>query len=170
MNLDHHILLVDCDLRRPSAHRLFGIDQHPGLSDHLSNQLDLAPLIQKTVLPRLSMVTAGKSPFNPTELLTSERMVRFLDEVKNRYKDRVVVLDSPPAMVAAELSVLAGFAEGIVLVVKEGGPKREHVMEVIQQLDKKKILGIVGNFASMQTSGYYYKSKRYKKYYQQRTD
>jgi capsular exopolysaccharide synthesis family protein len=166
MNLNRHVLLVDSDLRRPAIHRLFNISAEPGLSDHLAERHDLTYMIQRVCLPRMSVVAAGASPPNPVELLTSDRMIRFLDEVKGRYEDRLVVLDSPPAMIAAELNVLAGFSDGIILVVKEGGPKREDVMAVVSQLDPEKMLGIVGNFTNKRTSHYHYNSKYYKNYSQ----
>jgi capsular exopolysaccharide synthesis family protein len=166
LNPDRHVLLVDSDLRDPSIHRLLGLSNRAGLSDHLDNQQDLASLIHPAVLPRMSVVSAGPRTPNPSELLTSETMFRFLDEVRDRYDDRLVVLDSPPATVAAELSVLAGFADGILLVIKEGGPKREEVLAVVEQLGKKKFLGIVGNFTSERSSGYYYRNKHYRRYYQ----
>lgn len=164
MNLNHHVLLVDCDLRRPSLHALFGLRPEPGLSDHLAALRDLAAVIQRVALPRLSVVPAGLTPLNPAELLTSDRMARFLDEVKNRYQDRFVILDSPPPTVASELKILSSLVDGIVLVLKEGGPGREKVQDVVRQLDKKKILGMVGNFASKRSSDAYYYDKKYRYY------
>lgn len=164
LHLDRHVLLVDCDLRKPSLHRLFGLRDAPGLSEHLEGNMGLASLLQKTTLPRLSLLSAGKSPFNPAELLTSEKMFSFLEEVKNRYEDRLIVMDSPPLMAAAESNVLGRFAEGILLVVREGGPKRDDVLEAVQKIDKRKILGLVGNFTSKRSSGYYYNSKKYTGY------
>jgi exopolysaccharide/PEP-CTERM locus tyrosine autokinase len=164
LHLDRHVLLVDCDLRKPSLHRLFGLRDAPGLSEHLEGNMGLASLLQKTTLPRLSLLSAGKSPFNPAEMLTSEKMFSFLEEVKNRYEDRLIVMDSPPLMAAAESNVLGRFAEGILLVVREGGPKRDDVLEAVQKIDKRKILGLVGNFTSKRKSGYYYNSKKYHRY------
>jgi capsular exopolysaccharide synthesis family protein len=170
MNLNNHVLLVDGDLRMPALHRLFGLRPEPGLSDHLAARLDLAAVIQRVALPRLSVVTAGTIPINPAELLNSAGMVRFLDEVKNRYVDRFVVIDSPPPAVASELKILSGLVDGVVLVVKEGGPGRENVEEVVRQIGKKKILGIVGNFASRRGSGSYYDHKQYQRYRRKQTN
>jgi capsular exopolysaccharide synthesis family protein len=167
MNLNHHVLLVDGDMRLPSLHRMFGLQPEPGLSDHLTARQELSALIQRVPHPRLSVVTAGALPVNPAELLTSSRMIRFLDEVKNRYMDRFVVLDSPPITVASEMKILSGLVDGIVLVLKEGGPKREIVQDVMLQLDKRKILGLVGNFASKRNSGSYYYNKDYQRYHRQ---
>jgi exopolysaccharide/PEP-CTERM locus tyrosine autokinase len=169
MNLNHHVLLVDCDLRRPSLHALFNLRPDPGLSDHLAARRDLAAVIQRVAQPRLSVVSAGRTPLNPAELLTSDRMARFLDEVKNRYQDRFVILDSPPPAVASELKILSGLVDGIVLVLKEAGPGREKVQDVVRQLDKQKILGMVGNFASKRGSDADYYDKQYR-YYQHKKD
>jgi exopolysaccharide/PEP-CTERM locus tyrosine autokinase len=164
LHLDRYVLLVDCDLRNPTLHRLFGRQEAPGLSEHLEEHLALHALLQKTQLPRLSLLSAGRKSYNPSELVTSEKMFAFLQEVKSRYEDRVIVMDAPPLMAAAESNVLAGFADGILLVVRENGPKREAVQEAVQKIDKRKILGIVGNFTSKRTSGYYYSSKKYGRY------
>lgn len=167
MSLDRHVFLVDCDLRRPSIHRIFGQPLNPGLREHLTTDQDLSAVVQATTVPSLYLITAGECPDNPSEVLSSERMAGFLQETTARHPDRLIVMDSPPALVAAESLVLAGFAEGIVLVVKKNGPRREEVHELVRKLGRQKILGIVGNFEAKITSGYYYKKKKYGRYYRQ---
>lgn len=165
MSLDRHVFLVDGDLRRPSIHRLFGRPLGPGLTEHLTAFQDLSTVVQPAPLPSLYLVTAGRCPDNPSEVLSSERMAGFLQAVTAQHPDRLVVIDSPPALVAAESMVLAGFADGIILVVKKNGPRREEVHELVRKLGRQKILGIVGNFEAKITSGYYYKMKKYGRYY-----
>jgi protein-tyrosine kinase len=166
MSLDRHVFLVDCDLRRPSIHKLFRAKAQPGLSEHLAGFQDLSAVMQKTSQTGLYLLTAGKCPENPSEVLSSERMAGFLQETTTRYQDRMLIIDSAPAMLAAESSVLAGFADGIILVVKKNGPPREEVQELVRKLGRKKIIGIVGNFEAKLTSGYYYKMKKYGRYYE----
>jgi len=88
--IDRHVLLMDCDLRRPTAHSLFGFGRVPGLSDYLADGTSLPTLLQKTKVPKLTLLPAGKPPHNPAELLSSERMADLVNEVSERYGDRFI--------------------------------------------------------------------------------
>ena len=106
--MDQHSLLVDCDLRKPVLAKMFGLDNRVGLVDYLRDDVPLSELIVKTPVKTLSVLTSGKSPANPAELLGSTRMSALVDELSGRYDDRVIIFDTPPMLVAAESSVLAG--------------------------------------------------------------
>ncbi len=96
IHVNWNVLLVDCDLRRPSVHSQFGFGDVPGLSDYLSNGRDLPSLLLRTAVEHLTILPGGRPPSNPSELLSSERMAAFIDEVAERYNDRLIILDSPP--------------------------------------------------------------------------
>ncbi|MEJ2032676.1 MAG: polysaccharide biosynthesis tyrosine autokinase [Deltaproteobacteria bacterium] len=140
-----HALLIDCDLRRPSLAGLFGLPNDKGLSDYLQSGTDLGRLIRKTGFRKLSIIPSGRPPYNPAELLGSERLTAMIDEVANRYPDRFVVFDSPPLRNAAETAILAKQLEGIVLVVREGKSRREDVSELVETIGPEKIVGLVYN-------------------------
>ena len=146
-HVNWNVLLVDCDLRKPSVHRQFGFPEVPGLSHYLSNGTKLPSLLQKTAVEHLTILPAGRPPDNPSELLSSERMAAFIDELVARYNDRLIILDSPPAKLTAEPAALARHVDGILLVIKHGSTPRDSAVELVNKLGKDKILGaIVNNF------------------------
>ncbi len=146
-HVNWNVLLVDCDLRRPSIHRQFGFPEVPGLSCYLSNGMKLPSLLQRTAVEHLTILPAGRPPDNPSELLSSERMAAFIDEVVARYSDRLIILDSPPPKLTAESAALARHVDGILLVIKHGSTPRDSAVELVNILGKNKILGaIVNNF------------------------
>jgi len=158
-HVNWNVLLADCDLRRPTVHRQFGFTEVPGLSLYLSNGTKLPSLLQRTAVEHLTILPAGRPPDNPSELLSSQRMAAFIDELVARYNDRLIILDSPPAKLTAESAALARHVDGILLVIKYGSTPRDSVVELVNKLGKDKILGaVVNNFDA--------RSSRYqKKYY-----
>lgn len=166
-NLDNHVLLVDGDVRNPSIHSFFGVPNMFGLGNYLAGDSQLASLLCKTNIPRLSILTAGPPPMNPAELVASDKMKGLLDEVTARYDDRITVIDSPPPQLTAETATLARRVDAILLVVKLGDTSKDIILEVIENLGKDKIVGIVGNFFSINPLSRYAGSRysRYGHYY-----
>lgn len=143
--LDQYSLLVDCDLRRPSLATLLGLSSVSGLVDNLRDDIQLSKLIMKTNIDKLSVIPSGRPPLNPSELLSSAKMKALSDELSQRYDDRIIILDTPPVMVAAESSVLSRLVDAVVLVVREGVSKKSEIQKTIDAIGKNKILGIVYN-------------------------
>jgi protein-tyrosine kinase len=160
--IDEHVLLVDCDLRRPDLHQMFGYSVTDGLNEHLSREKPLSELIIRTKVDKLSLLPAGRSPNNPSELLASGAMVAFLKEIRDRYDDRIIILDTAPSQVLAEASVLSNFVDGIIFVVRAEKTPKELISKAITALGKDKILGIVFNGYSQEQKSY---GKYYRKYY-----
>lgn len=143
--VDQRSLLVDCDLRRPTLARLFGLPQQRGLSDFLQKKTDLADLIQKTSIDKLTILPSGKPPINPSELLGSARMHELVRELAERYDDRIIIFDSPPILAASETIVLSQKVDGVVLVVREGASSRNQVKKIVELVGKEQIIGVVFN-------------------------
>ena len=145
--LDQHALLVDCDLRRPTQAQLFGLASlcRRGLSDYLREDYDISELIYKTSIEKLSLLASGDSPVNPAELLSSARMSRLVNELVNRYEDRIIIFDSPPYVVASETNVLAKEVDGVVLVVGYGKSDKSNIKNMVDQIGLDKIIGVVFN-------------------------
>ena len=160
--IDEYVLLVDCDLRRPQIHEKLGYRNVDGLHEHLIGKRDLKDLIIKTQIDKLSILPAGKRPPNPAELLSSARMRTFLQEIKERYDDRLVIIDSGPAHITPESKVLGEYVDGIILVVMAGKAPRKEIQKAIDNFGKDKILGVVFNGYSPSTKGSY---KYYEEYY-----
>ena len=167
-SIQEHVLLIDCDIRRPCIHTRFGFGEVPGLSEHLSRGTPLSSLLLKTIVDKLSILPGGRPPFNPSELMSSQRMSKLLQEVKYRYSDRFIVIDSPPPKLTAETSALSRQVDGILLVIEYGRISREVISDLINIIGKEKIIGIVLNKLDLRFAGYYGlgKYRTYSKYYQ----
>jgi len=166
-SIQEYVLLIDCDIRRPRVHTQFGFGTVPGLSEHLSMGIPLSSLILNTKVNKLSILPGGTPPHNPSELMSSQQMSRLLQEVKYRYSDRFIVIDTPPPKLTAESSALSRQVDGVLLVIEYGRTSREMVLDLINILGKEKIIGIVFNKLDMRFSNYYGlgKYKTYSKYY-----
>ena len=143
--MDQHSLLVDCDLRKPAMGRLFGLDNRLGLVDYLRDEASLPELITKTSIKTLSVIPSGKPPANPAELLGSTRMAALVEELSSRYEDRIIIFDSPPMLVAAESSVLAGQVDAVILVVRQSCSGKAQIQKMIDVIGEERILGLVFN-------------------------
>ena len=159
-NLSSPVLLIDCDLRKPSIHRLFGFGNVPGLSEYLSETVAFQSLLQETNVDRLYILPAGSTPKNPTELLSSVRMASLMKELTLRYRDLLVLLDSPPSTITAEPAVLAKLVSGILIVVKYGKTRRSDLQMVTDKFGKEKFIGSVINCYEHSLREYY----EYRKY------
>jgi len=162
-NIDKHVLLIDCDMRRPTVHKLFGYENVPGLSNYLVGERALSDLLIKTGNNHLSILPGGPVPPNPAELLSSNRMLALLREVRARYDDRYIIIDSPPPHLTAESKALAQFVDGIILVLKLGQTDRDLVSELVGKFQKEKILGVVANWLNRRST-VFYGSGKYTKY------
>jgi len=162
MGLNENVLLVDADLRRPAIHEMFGYMNEYGLSEHLQGGKNIPGLLIKAKIEKLTLLFAGKPPFNPVELLSSKKMEEFIKEAKDRYQDRFIIIDAPPSQLTAETNVIANHADGIILVVMNGKTPRAVIQQTVENLGREKILGIIFNgFAQ----SYKTHDKYYRKYY-----
>jgi exopolysaccharide/PEP-CTERM locus tyrosine autokinase len=135
--LDKSVLLIDADVEKPSISKQLGIKQYPGLIEYLENdQVTFSDILLKTDLPNLNVIPAGKRHKYSTELLSSQRMYLFADEVSRRYKDRIVVFDSPPLLVATQAQILAELVGQVVLVIAAEETPQNVVNESVAKLTK----------------------------------
>jgi protein-tyrosine kinase len=142
------VLLVDADLRKPSLQEYLGLKSVFGLADCLNDRIDLGKAIVKTGLPKLSFLSAGKQVADPAELLSSYRMKELMMELKNRYQDRYIIIDTPPTLLYAETLAMSALVDGVVVVVKEGVASLQGVRDTLDVLKGASLLGIVYNDVS----------------------
>lgn len=155
LDFDKHVLLVDADVKRPTLHEVFKTEQKPGLTDYLMNgHHNLVDLIQPEILTKLSFIPAGPFHKNSSELLASKKMKQLMKEVKDRYDDRYIIFDSPPAQISETLA-LANFVDGVLLVVKAGDTAKKLVKKTVAVLGRDKILGVVLNQCDVTPKAYY---------------
>ncbi len=115
---DKKVLLIDADVAKPSIAKRLGIKDSPGLIEYLENdELDFTDISLKTDLPGLQIIPAGKRHEFSTELLSSNKMVKFVDELSQRYPDRIVIFDSPPLLAATQAEVLSSLVGQVVFVI-----------------------------------------------------
>ncbi|TCI27078.1 polysaccharide biosynthesis tyrosine autokinase [Exiguobacterium sp. SH5S13] len=153
--LGKRVLLIDCDLRKPTAQFTFNLSSQAGLSTILVGRISLERAIQQTGVERLSLLTAGPIPPNPTELVASDQMVELLDEVRRQYD--IVILDAPPMMQVADARLLAKIADGTILVIGCENSERQLVVKAKEQLDRTgtHMLGLVLNKRKSRRHKYY---------------
>jgi len=143
---EEYALLVDADLRSPRAHKIFGVPPvELGLSTYLSGKAALPGLLQKTAFDKLTFLPAGNSTTTPAELLSSERMRELIRELRDRYSDRFIIIDSAPLALAPETTVIANAVDAVILVVRHGKTPRDAVMQAIKRINKEKLIGVVYN-------------------------
>lgn len=160
--INDHVLLVDCDLRRPTLHKIFGLQAAHGLHEYLKEGSSVAPYLLKTPVRKLTLFPAGRPSESPSELMTSKKMQQLVEELKNRYSDRYVLIDTPPAQFAAETAFLMSIVDGSLLVVRSGKTSRKLIEEVIEHIGQENFLGIVFNTSIEVERNYRY----YYRYYQ----
>ena len=162
-NIDEYVLLLDCDLRSPSIDSMFGFNHVQGLSEYLSQSKPLSSVLVKSFLNKLTLLPAGKIPPNPSELLSSEQMKRLIHEVKLRYSDRYIIIDTPPPYLTSETNAISRQVDGIIIVIQQGKTRKKDVLNLIDIYGREKIIGVVYNFAKKRT-GYGYGKYGYGKY------
>lgn len=132
---DRSIILVDADLRRPSQHELFGLPNEQGLSDMFRSESAFDdPPLQPVSNSTLKVLTSGPLPPIPSQLLAARKM----DEVIARLVEQadVVLFDAPPVVAVTDASLLASKVDGVLLVVKAGNTRRDHVRAAKDRLEK----------------------------------
>jgi receptor protein-tyrosine kinase len=147
--LGQAVLLVDCDLRRPAILRMLKLeDQGSGLGSLLTERSELGgelldQIVQPTRRPGLFVLSSGARIANPLPLLASPFMRKLLDYLSGQ--DRMSLLAAPPALGAADVSVLAPKADGVILVVRQAYSRREQVAAALKQLQasRARVLGAV---------------------------
>jgi protein-tyrosine kinase len=160
VSVDESVLLVDADMRKSAIHRIFGLRNVLGLRDYLIGDKRFDEVVLKSGIEKLSIVLAGVIPPNPSELISSNMMARFLEDARTTYKDRFIIIDSPPAQIIPESKFLSNFVDGIIFVVLAQKTQRDDTLKAIEGLGRDKILGVVFN-------GYDQARKQYHKYYDQ---
>jgi non-specific protein-tyrosine kinase len=153
---EQRVILVDCDLRRPSLHTLFGVPNEQGLTSVILNQGDGELPLHATWVPGLSLLTSGPLPPRPADLLGSRRMEVLIERLRSEAD--MVLFDTPPVIAVTDAAVLATRLDGVLLVLQAGKTRRDRAREARRQLEKVKanIIGVVLNNARMEASyGYY---------------
>ena len=159
------VLIIDCDLRKPSLHRKFNVSNEVGLTDVLVGTSELNKVMKK-IDDNLYLLTTGTLPPNPAEIIGSNTMESFLEECKINFD--YIILDTPPILPVTDSKLLAIKADATVLVVRSEISKLKHVSQAFKELGKvnANVIGTILNDVEMRSEKLYYdysnKSKKSK--------
>lgn len=144
-------ILVDCDLRRPSLHTLFNLQNTAGFTSMMLDENAAAPL-QKTEVDNLWLLTSGPKPPNPADLLGSRQMDRVIETLLGQAD--IVLFDAPPVVAVTDAVVLGAKVDGVLLVISAGKTRRDHAEKAKQILEKAnvRIIGVTLTNAPKDTS------------------
>lgn len=148
-------LLIDADLRKPTVHYTFRLNNLNGLSNVLINESTLEEAVNKSDIEHLDVLTSGPIPPNPAELLASNRMRDVLQHAKKTYD--FIIFDTPPALAVADAKILANIVDGTLLVVRSGSTETEDALKAKEMMSDTDapILGAVLNDVQKEDMQYY---------------
>lgn len=151
-------ILIDCDQRKPTLHKIFLVSNQAGLSDLLVDNVKFEEAVKKTEIENLDLLTSGTTPPNPVELIASSKMKQFIENLRKDYE--YIIIDTPPIIAVTDAQILSSYADGCLLVVASSQAEKEAVLKAKELLQKvkAKILGVVLNKLEV-------REKRYSYYY-----
>lgn len=154
------VILVDCDLRRPSLHDIFGASNTAGLTSVILDDTTSTPPLRETGVAGLRLLTSGPLPPNPAELLGSRRMAGLIQTLREQAD--MVLFDAPPVIAVTDAVILASQVDGVLLVLNAGVTRREHAQRARAALDKvnARLVGTVLNNVKLDISLYGYYSNQ----------
>ncbi len=163
---DKKVCLVECDLRRPSAHRLILLSRNTeGLTNVLKGEIELSKAIRKVENSNMSLLLAGSTPPNPSELLASDKMKKVIDELAQEYD--YIIYDTPPVLLVTDAATLGKYMDGALLVVSHNKVEKNLVLKAKKNLDSAgvKLLGAVYSMYNAKTAETYSRYSSYNYYY-----
>lgn len=157
MEMDRTVLLIDADVAKPRVPEYLGIHADKGLLDVLQDKnLKLSDVLIKTDIAKLTVLPAGRTYKRATELLASASMTRLIEDIGNRYPDRIILFDSPPLLATSESSVLATHMGQIVMVVEAEKTSQEAVREALSHIQSCEVVGMLLNKTTPTPGADYY--------------
>ncbi len=139
-------LLVDADFRRPSLHEVFGLGpDRPGLKQYFLDGLPVEDILVSPGIDKLTLLPAGGKIPHSTELIGSPEMERLIQELKSRYADRYVIIDTPAITECPDPLVLSEYVDGMILVARAEHTRSDVVTAVMSQVPRHKVLGLILN-------------------------
>lgn len=168
LRIDAGVILVDADLRRPSAGASFGVKGGPGLAECLIGDARWQDCLVTTTFDSLRLLPAGRRTAMAPELLGSERMQAVVAELKAQHPHHYILFDSPPILLTADPMVIARRMDHVLLVVRAGMTPRASVLKAIKVLGSDRFLGVVLNGVRDSVSDYYHYGGQHNYFYERR--
>ncbi|MCP8617512.1 CpsD/CapB family tyrosine-protein kinase [Salirhabdus salicampi] len=150
------VLLVDTDLRKPTVHYTFRVENISGLTNYLIGDQSFEHIITETKVPNMDVITCGPIPPNPSEILSSKRMEQFIQTAKEHYD--LIIFDTPPVLAVTDSTIVSNLCDGVLLVIRSKKTEFEAAQKAKDQLEhvNAKMLGVVLNDREQKESNYYY--------------
>jgi capsular exopolysaccharide synthesis family protein len=151
-------IIIDCDLRKPRIHSVFGANRYPGFTDYFFGQASYEEIIRPTEVNNLYYITAGTIPPNPSEILGSVQMEEFLVRLQEEYD--FVVVDSPPVIAVTDSEILSRITDATMLVVSANTTEIDLMQKSVELLkhERNTFIGVLlNNFSYRSGYGSYYK-------------
>ncbi len=153
---DCRVLLIDADVVKPGLGRTLAMEDKPGLVEYLNGEVEsLSEVLLTTNINNLTILPAGKTHHLSHELLASNSMRELAKELSSRYRDRIIIFDSPPVLITSEAKVLSDVVGQIAMVIEQDKTAQQSVKEALSKLDATKISGLILNKSHSLGAGYY---------------
>ncbi|TAJ92368.1 MAG: polysaccharide biosynthesis tyrosine autokinase [Gammaproteobacteria bacterium] len=156
---NNRVLFIDGDVYKKTSSTIFDISNRPGLLDYLtSEKSDLADLLLNTNIEKFTVLPSGRFHERATELYNSKRMQVLMEELSKRYRDRLIIIDTPPLLQDTSTAAIARSAGKIIMVVEAEKTPRYFVEEALRRVNREKLLGIILNKSNQRYGseyGYY---------------
>lgn len=151
-------LLIDADLRKPTVHYTFRLDNLRGLSSVLIGESAFEDAVEESDVDNLQILTCGPIPPNPAELLGSKRMRELIDYVSEHYHYDFVIVDMPPILAVTDAKIVSQYVNGTLFVVRSGFTDKEELSKAYEMMNdgKARILGAVLNDVDKEDGNHYY--------------
>jgi capsular exopolysaccharide synthesis family protein len=143
--LNKYALLLDCDLRRPCLHQVFGLQASKGIHEYLADGSSVTSYLLKTPVKNLTLLPGGSPSSNPSKLLSSDKMRLLIEELRNHYQDRYIIADLPPVGFSVDTSLLSNIVDSVLLVARSGKTPKKMIREAVARIGRDRLLGVVFN-------------------------
>jgi capsular exopolysaccharide synthesis family protein len=148
LDLKQTVLLVDLDLRKPTLQKFLGLEDPSGIADYLTANTPIASCLSRLSFERLSILPGGKSLDNSSEILGSPKMATLAQELKMRYRDRLVIYDMPPVLEQDDSIAFLPHVEATIVVVRDGVTSSDDLKTSLERLASANVIGTVLNNAA----------------------
>jgi protein-tyrosine kinase len=145
MEVNHTVLLVDLDLRRPTVHRLFGYEPESGVADYLFSDMPMSNVLFTPSVERLVVLPGNTRWDNSSEMLSMPRTREMVEEITKRYPERIVLFDLPPVLMVDDALAFAPFVDAFLLIIEEGETAKPALTQARELLKNANVIGTVLN-------------------------
>ncbi len=156
MEGNQSVILVDADFKRPRISHYLGLPVENGVVDYLTGMVPLEELLINPGFERLVVLPGRETQMNSSELVSSPRMAKMVQEIKSRYESRIIIFDIPPVFVADDAMLLFPYVDGALLVVEDGKNTSDELKQAMRILEQTNLLGLVLNKSKRPLPKYHY--------------